>query len=226
MSKENHAKCQILYLGECTLIWKRRVSLQKIFVNVAKRFGKATVMLLFLSVLMLAIIVPVTKAQVQSISVYPTQGTAGEGVEVGVHGFPGDTLVSLTFGTASWGSPMTDYGGNIDDYVNVPSVSAGAYTVTATCPGGSATTTFTVTGSSATASPTSTPVGSTGTTTGIPTGLSPANTPFTITSEQRILVAACNRRDLSCDSIRRFYNRYIRNTWKTKAVIISGRTTY
>ena len=187
MPKEKHAKCQILYLRVHKLIWERRVSLQKRFVNVAKRFGKATGMLLFLSVLMLAIIMPVTKAQAQSISVYPTSGTAGEGVEVGVHGFPGDTLVTLTFGTASWGSPMTDYGGNIDDYVNVPSVSAGAYTVTATCPGGSATTTFTVIGSSATATPLSTPVGSTGTSTGTttglsPTGLSPANTPLTVTS--------------------------------------------
>jgi hypothetical protein len=148
------------------------VSLQKCFIDVEKRFSKATVMLLFLSVLMLAIIImPVTKAQGLSITIVPSQGPAGEMVSAYIHGFPGDSSVSITFGTTSWGSPMTDYGGNIDDLVTVPSVSPGTYTVTATGPGGVAKTTFTVTGSSSTPTPTSAPI-----------ELSPTNTPVTVSA--------------------------------------------
>jgi len=146
--------------------------MQKYFIDREKRFIKVSVALLFLSVLMLAIIImPVTKAQGLSITIVPSQGPAGEMVSAYIHGFPGDSSVSITFGPTSWGSPMTDYGGNIDDLVTVPSVSPGTYTVTATGSGGVAKTTFTVTGSSSTPTPTSAPI-----------ELSPTNTPVTVSA--------------------------------------------
>ena len=166
--RKNTLVCQILYLRECKLFWERHDSLQKCFIDKGKRFSKATLMLLFLSVLMLAVIVmPVTKAQSASITIIPSQGPAGEMVSVYIHNFPQDSPVSITFGTTSWGSPTTDYGGNIDDLVTVPSVSPGTYTVTATGTGGVAKTTFTVTGS--TPAPTTAPL-----------QLSPTSTPITV----------------------------------------------
>ena len=141
-----------------------------------KRFSKATVVLLFLSVLMLAVIImPVTKAQDLSITIVPSQGPAGEMVSaVRYMGSLEHSSVSITFGTTSWGSPMTDYGGNIDDLVTVPSVSPGTYTVTATGSGGVAKTTFTVTEAPSPA-PTETSAGT-------PIGLTPTNSPVTVSA--------------------------------------------
>jgi hypothetical protein len=151
------------------------ISLQKCFVDMKKRFGKAKLALLFLSALLLAIIVaPVAKAAGQSISLDPSEGPSGKVVMAYVHGFP-EPSVSITFGTLSLGEATT-LGGTAHVLIIVPPVPPGTYTVTASGSSGVATATFTVTEGPPPASsetPTETPSGT-------PIELSPTNTPVAV----------------------------------------------
>jgi hypothetical protein len=147
--------------------------LQKCLIDTEKKFNKATLALLFLTVLTLAIIVtPVAKADDPSITLDPSQGPAGKMVTAYIKGYPELSTVSITFGTTNIGTGTANIAGNAYVIVEVPQVSPGTYTVTATGSTGVATTIFTVTqGPSPT--PTATP-------TGTPTQLSPTNSPVTV----------------------------------------------
>ncbi|MGA3290949.1 MAG: zinc ribbon domain-containing protein [Candidatus Bathyarchaeia archaeon] len=161
--------------------------MQKGFIDIEKSFSKATFVLLFLSILTLAVIItPMAKAQSQSVTVNPSQGPAGSLFVVQISGFTAPNPVSISLGTANVGTLTPSYSYNVVSLqFTVPSVSPGTYTVTATGNSGEvATTTFEVTQALSTTKPTSTPTGSTGSTgttgtTGT-TGLSPTNVPVTV----------------------------------------------
>ena len=75
-----------------------------------KKFSKATLMLLFLSILTLAaIITPVTKAENLSVTLNPSEGPAGTTVMVMISGFQAPDPVSITFGKTNVGTIPTYY---------------------------------------------------------------------------------------------------------------------
>jgi hypothetical protein len=131
-----------------------------------------TLVLPFLSVLILAIIVtPVAKADSPSIRLDPSQGPAGSMVMVYIRGLPGP--LDVTFGTINVARALTTWPGTTSAnlLMKVPQVPPGTYTVTATSTIGVVTATFTVT-----QGPSSTPPE---TTDGTPTGSGPTNPPVT-----------------------------------------------
>ena len=113
---------------------------------IERKFSVTTLLLPFLSVLILAILVaPVTKANSPSIWLDPSQGPAGSTVIAYIRGLPGPSL-DLTFGTISIGT-ATPWPGtsNANRLFTVPQVPPGTYNVTAADYTGVATATFTVT---------------------------------------------------------------------------------
>ena len=151
--------------------------MQKCFIDMEKSFSKATLVLLFLSILTLAaIITPVAKAENLSVTLNPSEGPAGTTVIVMISGFQASYPVSITFDKTNIGTITIPYGFDFQSMeFTVPPVSLGTYTVTATPSLGSgvATTTFTVTQAPST-TPTAAPTGS--------TGFSPTNVPVTVSS--------------------------------------------
>jgi hypothetical protein len=145
-----------------------------------KSFSKATLVLLFLSILTLAaIIMPIAKAQSMSVTLTPSEGPVGTQVIVEITNFPStDYTFSVTFGTSNVGTIDTGPAYNTASTIfYVPTVSLDKYTVTVTGSEGEvATTTFTVTQAPST-TPTAAPTGSTGS-----TGFSPTNVPVTVSS--------------------------------------------
>ena len=153
-----------------------------------KKFSKATLMLLFLSILTLAaIITPVTKAENLSVTLNPSEGPAGTTVMVMISGFQAPDPVSITFGKTNVGTIPTYYSYPSASMVfTVPPVSPGTYTVTAAdnLGGGVATATFIVTQAPPTTpTPTGMPTGTSASTgTGTSTGLTPTESPVTVNS--------------------------------------------
>jgi hypothetical protein len=137
-----------------------------------KRLSKATLALLFLSIITFAAMtMPAAKAVAPSISLSPSQGPAGTTVIISLTGYPAPNPVSITLGTANFGTayPQNVYGVNTVT-LNVPQVSPGTYPVTATGTQGQfAITTFTVTQSVTHSTPLTTYA-----------GLSPTNNPVTV----------------------------------------------
>jgi hypothetical protein len=145
-----------------------------------KKFSKATLMLLFLSILTLAIIItPVAKAENLSVTLNPSEGPAETTVMVMISGFQAPDPISITFDKTNVGTIPTYYSyPNASMVFTVPPVSLDTYTVTATdsLGGGVATATFLVT-----QAPPTTPT-PTGIPTGTSTGLSPTESPVTVSS--------------------------------------------
>ena len=130
--------------------------MQKRLINMEKRFGKATLALLFLSVLTLAVMItPVARAQGgETMTLSPSQGPPGTLVQLTITGFPEFTPVTFMFGTINLGQ-VTPSSLQYSTVFNVPGVSDGTFTVTATSALGGfdfASTTFIV-GSAATPAP-------------------------------------------------------------------------
>ena len=153
-----------------------------------KKFSKATFMLLFLSILTLAVIItPMAKAESLSVTLNPSEGPAGTTVMVMISGFQAPDPVSITFGATNVGTIPTYYSYPSASMVfTVPPASPGTYTVTATdnLGGGVAKATFTVTQAPPT-TPTSTgmPTGTSASTgTGTSTGLPSTESPVTVSS--------------------------------------------
>jgi outer membrane protein assembly factor BamB len=115
-------------------------------INKEKRFGKVTLVLLFLNLLTLAAIVTPVSAQAEnpSITLSRSQGPAGTGVVAELSGFPAYVAIIITFGTTNVGT-VTSTSENASVDFRVPPVSVGTYTVTAAGTlGGVATTVFIV----------------------------------------------------------------------------------
>ena len=144
--------------------------MQKRSINSEKRFIKATIVLLFLSILTLTVLlVPMAKAQSQTVTASTLQGGASQGppgtqLEVVITGFTAPTSVTITLGSKTLGTIGTSYIYNQDSApFTIPPMTPGSYSVTATGGGGQvASTTFEVTSASATAAPTSAATGTSG----------------------------------------------------------------
>jgi hypothetical protein len=119
--------------------------LQKCFIRIKKKFSVATLVLPFLSVLILTIIItPVSKAASSTISLDPSQGPAGSMVIVYIRGVPVPS--DVTFGTTHIGT-VTPWPGTSSSnlLIKIPQEPPGTYTVTATSTMGVLTATFTIT---------------------------------------------------------------------------------
>ena len=130
----------------------------KSFADMSKRLGKATLILLFLSMLTLpAAITPLAKAQNPSITLNPSEGSPGTIVLMVISDFKTPCVLSITFGTTNVGTINARTYSTASMEIPVPPVSPGTYTFTVTCStGGVSTKTFTVT-QAAPPTPTETP---------------------------------------------------------------------
>ena len=157
-----------------------------------KKFSKATLMLLFLSILTLAaIITPVTKAENLSVTLNPSEGPAGTTVMVMISGFQAPDPVSITFGKTNVGTIpptiiITEYLATLLHGIHSStSISRHVYCYRYGYRGGVATATFIVTQAPPT-TPTPTGMPTTGTSastgTGTSTGLTPTESPVTVNS--------------------------------------------
>ena len=165
--------------------------MQKYFINAEKKVSKATLMLIFLSILTLAVLViPIAKAQEsqQTVTVTPTSGPSGTAITVTISGFSLGDTVNINLGANGIGSIAQDTNGSESQLFYVPAgMYPDAYTLIAQDTSNelaSASTTFTITAPNATAAPTETPTG-TGTSSTSPTSppvYYPTNTPVTVSS--------------------------------------------
>ena len=69
-------------------IGDRPISLQKCFIDMEKSFSKATLVLLFLSISVAAIIMPIAKAQSMSVTFTRSEGNVRTQVIVEITNFP------------------------------------------------------------------------------------------------------------------------------------------